>query len=58
MTAQITKQAVIHTKKQDKHIAEGFEVNPQKISSKKRKWLPLGNKFRGPLFFEMSIASR
>lgn len=30
MTAKITKQAVIQTKKQYKHVAEGFEVNTKK----------------------------
>lgn len=47
---------VIQTKKQDKLVAEGFEINTKKISYKNRKRFPLGNKFRELLYFEMVIS--
>lgn len=37
MTAKITKQAVIQTKKQYKHVAEGFEVNTEKTKQLKEQ---------------------
>lgn len=45
------KQAVIPTKKQDKPIAEGSEVNPQNQLQEKNA-VASRNKFRGLLFFQ------